>query len=183
MPNYYITVEKVGKGCWEENGELKHFDLPNSCGFKSEKDAGKLRRGDRLIDYVAPRWGFAIVMEVREWEKGQTYRVLSDERWDYLFRVKVEVLCEIKCKNLMPKWADLRPNLDFCQGKSPKGAAQVLRGHPLVAIDEHDFELIAAAIRRGKPINDSGKKPKRRSSTTEFVEEVRELLQRYDQET
>jgi len=172
MPNYYIGTAKVGIGCEEENGKLTYIDLPNTYGFKDRELAGKLKIGDRLLFYVAPNWGFVMDIEVQEGYVGP----ITDKLKDFPFRVNVKVLCEIRDKQMMPKWSDLWHHLHKCQGKSPKGAAQILR-KPIIPIDEHDYKLIAAAIRQGKG------KTKQGLSPTDFVEGIRELLQRYDQKT
>jgi len=177
MPNYYIGAVRVGIGCEEENGKLTYIDLPNTYGFKDRKLAEKLKFGDKLLLYVAPNWGFAAVMKVRE---GKVSIEDKDLLKDYPFRVNVEVLCEIKYKNLMPKWKDLWDKLYVYRGKKSNQAAVTLHNKKLIPIDEHDYELIAAAIYRGKAIEDSGK-TNQGLSASEFVEEVRKLLRKYDE--
>lgn len=149
MPNYYLTVEKVGEGCnVDKEGRLEHWDLPDSYGFAFEKDAEKLQPGDKLVDYVAPaQWGFAAVVEVETWETALAYKYVPDIHSEYPWRVKVRVLCEIKGQHLMPKWAQLRPYLKWCRGMSASSANQTLR-QPLRPIEKDDYELIAKAVCR-----------------------------------
>ena len=148
MPNYYLVVERVGKGCdVDVNGRLKHWDLPSSWGFKSPKDALRLRPGDRLVGYVAPRWGFALDLEVGEWETRSPLKTVEDGHKEYPFRRKVSVKCEVKERDLMPKWKNLWPKLNWCRGMSAKRAALTLRP-PLLSIDKDDYELIAGAVCR-----------------------------------
>jgi hypothetical protein len=94
--------------------------------------------------------------------------------------VKVRVLWEIRDKYLMPKWADLWHELNKCQGKSPRGASQILR-QPLIQIDVHDYALIAGRIFRGKAFEGSGRIPQKGISAADFVEEVRRLLRKYNE--
>lgn len=149
MPNYYLVVEKVGEGSWEDsNGRLKHWDLPESWGFKSEKDAKKLQSGDKLVGYVAPIWGFALIMMVKTWENGQAYKEFPVINPKYPFRVKVKVECEIKDRHLMPKWKDVWPYLEWCRGKNAKLAALTLHTNILKINNKDDYELIARAICR-----------------------------------
>jgi len=170
MPNYYIVTAKVGVGCEEENGKLTYVDLPHTYGFKDRKLAEKLKSGDKLLFYVAPNWGFVMNIEVQEGGVHEKRDLLKD----FPFRVKVKVLCEIRDKHLMPKWADLWHELNKCQGKSPKGAAQILR-KPLIQIDEHDYILILVNIYRGYAIEIQGK-TNQNLSTVKFIEVLCESL-------
>lgn len=147
MPNYYIVTAKVGKGVEEKNRELIRID-PNSYGFKDRKNADKLKVGDKMVRYVAPnKWGFVAIMEVDKWENGLPSKDAPDISKDWQYRVKVEELCKIRDKNLMPKWADLWHELHTFQRMTPQKAAWTLR-QPLIPIDEHDYKLIKDAICR-----------------------------------
>lgn len=148
MPNYYLTVEKVGKSSTnvDGNGRLTWRDLPDCCCFALEVDAAKLQPGDMVLDYVAPSdFGFAAVMRVDTWESGVAY--ISDRQFwrEYPFRGKVRTLCLIRDRKLMPKWWQLRPDLDWCRGLSVAGANFTLHT-TLRKINEHDYNLIATAI-------------------------------------
>ena len=152
MPNYYLAVVRVGEGCEvDREGKLEHWDLPAYYGF-SEENARKLHPGDMLVDYVAPNWGFASVLRVEEEPKPKPKPKPDpdDPHRKWPWHVKVKVLCELRDKNMMPKWEKLWENLNWTKRKdmsrmSPNGANGTLQTS-LKEIDEHDYKLIETAI-------------------------------------
>jgi hypothetical protein len=142
MPKYYLTIEKP------ENME-DPWSTPPTYGFAFLKDAEKLHPGDMMVDYVSREWGgFAIVMKVAEWSSGVACkydRALGSTADDFPYRVRVEVLCEIKEPRLVPKWQELRPRMHWCAGMTQAGANQSLR-QPLREIDRHDYDLISSEV-------------------------------------
>ncbi len=148
MPSrYYLTIES--KENYFSRRPLEDYGFND----KHRDEARLLEAGDLLVDYITG-CGYACIMEIGKWETGIILRECPPDFTptspEYPWRVKVKVILQIEHTFKMPKYKDLKEELECChEDKSlrrPLKNAQWMRGKNLIDISPQDFETIRKAI-------------------------------------